>query len=223
MLTPSSPVFLHNYHELTDIGRILYMVAMKPEWDEERQFFFEGCRDLAGQMYIADRRGLYQTIIKREPRTCYEIGTFTGGGSTFFLASAFRKLGAGRVVTLEADPNHHILATAFYSRYLPDLRPHVEFLRGDDPAAFTPFIEADGGTDCVFLDGAADAEETMRQFRFFEPTLRPGSVLMCHDWETEKQRELRAHLAGRPEWRLETVMGEPESVGFAVLVREGGE
>jgi len=220
MLTPSSPVFLHNYHELSDINRILYMVAMRPDWDEERRFFFEGCRDLPGQMYIADRRALYQTILKYGPRTCYEIGTYTGGGSTFFLAQAFKKLGAGRVITLEADPNTHILAAAFYARYLPDLRRHVEFLRGSDTSAFTPFIEAEGGVDCVFLDGAADAEETMRQFHFFEPFFHAGSVLMCHDWETEKQRDLRAHLAERSDWRLETVMGEPESVGFAVLVHE---
>lgn len=76
------------------------------------------------------------------------------------------------MVTPEADPNDHILAKAFYARYLP------------------------------------------------EPRFHAGSVLMCRDWETETQRVLRARLAARSDWREEMVIGEPDSVGFAVLVHE---
>lgn len=124
------------------------------------------------------------------------------------------------MVTPEADPNDHILAKAFYARYLPEPRDHAEFLLGSDPAAFLPAIEADGGVDRVFLNGSAGVEETMRQFRFFEPRFHAGSVLMCRDWETETRRVLRARLAARSDWREEMVIGEPDSVGFAVLVHE---
>jgi len=54
--------------------------------------------------------------------------------------------------------------------------------------------------DRVFLDGAADARETMREFRFFEASFHAGSPPMCR---------------GR-----ESATVEPESMGFAILIHE---
>ncbi|WP_029009848.1 class I SAM-dependent methyltransferase [Azospirillum halopraeferens] len=218
MLSPNSPVFRHNYHELDDFGRILYMVAVKPKWDARRQFFFEGCRDLAGQMYVAERMALYDAILRHRPRTCYEIGTFTGGGSTFFISAAFRDLGAGRLVTLETSRNHYLLAASFYEQYLPAHKAHTTFIHGDRPELFLPMITEDGGVDCVFLDGAAEPAQALEQFRFFEPRFRPGSVVMCHDWDLDKQEALRPHLESRRDWVQEVRLTDPDSVGFVVYV-----
>ncbi|SMH30435.1 O-methyltransferase [Azospirillum agricola] len=220
MLTPSSPVFRHNFHELSDLNRILYMVAVKPKWDPHTQFLFEGCRDLIGQMYLEERRALYDAILRHKPRHCFEIGTFTGGGSTFFLSSAFKALGAGQVVTLEADQNLYLLAASFYERYLPDRKPHAKFIHGSSAELFSPILAEAGGADCVFLDGASDPEQTMQQFAYFEPHFRPGSVLMCHDWDCDKQALLRPHLESRADWRLEVRLTDPDSVGFVVYVHE---
>lgn len=222
MSIPNMDVFQHNYHELTDMGRALYMVAVKPKWDERQQFFFEGCRDLPGQMYIADRKALYDAILKHKPRQCFEIGTYLGGGSTYFLASAFRELGAGQVVTLEAEQNHFVLAAGYYARYLPALYPHVKFLLGNDPALFNPHIDAERGVDCLFLDGGSEAEETFQQLAFFQPHLRPGTLLMAHDWDTEKQRMVRPYLENSPDWQLDQYIGEPHSVGFASYIYRPG-
>ena len=218
MLTPNSPVFRHNFHELDEIGRILYMVAVKPKWDGRRQFFFEGCRDLIGQMYIAERMALYDAIIRHRPKNCFEIGTYTGGGSTLFISTAFKDLGNGRLVTLEADQNYYLLAASFYEQYLPDQKARTKFLLGDRPDLFRPMIEEDGGVDCVFLDGASDPRQTMEQFQFFEPHFRPGSIVMCHDWDFDKQAILRPHLEARSDWELEVRLTDPDSVGFVVYV-----
>ncbi|MBP2307311.1 hypothetical protein GBZ48_19125 [Azospirillum melinis] len=219
MSMPSMEVFRHNYHELTDVGRALYMVAVKPKWDERQQFFFEGCRDLPGQMYMADRRALFEAILKRRPRQCFEIGTYLGGGSTYFLASAFRQLGAGQVVTLEAEQNNYALAAGYYARYLPELNPHVKFLLGGDPALFLPHIDPEQGVDSLFLDGSSDGEETFGQLRFFEPHCRPGTLLLAHDWDTEKQRLVRPYLENSPDWQLDQYIGEPDSIGYAAYIR----
>lgn len=219
MTLTDNPVFLHNFHELNEIGRIYYQVAVRPNWPARRQFFFEGCRDLMGQMYIADRMALYDAILKYRPRQCFEVGTFTGGGSTFFLASAFQALGEGRVITLEADANLHQLASGYYKRYLPALNEHVTFLHGTSvQASFEPLIDRERGVDCLFLDGAEDAGETHRQYEFFRRHLRPGSVLMAHDWETDKLRITRAVLESSPDWHRERVISEPDSVGFALYI-----
>ena len=209
---------LHNYHELDDIGRLLYQTRIKPTWDVQRQFFFEGCRDLIGQMYIADRKALYDAILKYRPRQCFEVGTWTGGGSTYFLASAFKAIGAGKLITLEAHPVLHEVGSAFYRQYLPALSPFVEFVHGGDVGLFNNYIDKEYGVDCVFIDGAESAEETFAQYEFFLPMLRPGAVLMAHDWNTDKQRLLRPLLETSPEWTLEQYIGEPESVGFALYI-----
>lgn len=219
MLTPKSPVFSHNYHELNDFERILYMVALRPKWDERKRFFFEGCRDLVGQMYIADRRALYDVITRYKPSQCFEVGTFTGGGSTYFLTAAFRDVGAGRLYSLEIDPNRYMLAAGFYAEYLADQNERVKFLLGGDASAFEPYIDRERGVECVFLDGVGDAEQTMAQYVFFEPLFRPGSLLMCHDWDTEKQRLLRPVLENSLDWRCEMHIGKPDSVGFVLYVR----
>lgn len=219
MLSPNSPVFRHNFHELDDIGRILYMVAVKPKWDDHTQFLFEGCRDLIGQMYLEERRQLYDAILRHKPRHCFEVGTFTGGGSTYFLSSAFRTLGAGTVVTMEAEQNFYLLAASFYEKYLPQLKPHAKFILGNRVDLFTPVIAEAGGVDCVFLDGSADPQETMRQFEYFEPYFHEGSILMCHDWDCDKQSLLRPHIESRGDWQPEVVLTAPDSVGFVVYVR----
>ena len=67
----------------------------------------------------------------------------------------------------------------------------------------------------VAIDGAENAEQSLAQFRFFEPWFRPGSVLAMHDWNTEKMRLVRQLLARSPQWRETLVLADPDSIGFA--------
>jgi len=202
----------HNFHELNHEERILYNRKDRIRFTDKEQFFFEGCLDIPGQMYRADRRGLYDAIIKYEPRHCFEIGTGSGGGSTFFLASAFAELGQGKVYTLEIDKSNTALRN--YQMFLSNLLPFVEFVTGDSPSLFLPFI--DDSVDCVFLDGAEDRQQTLDQYEFFKPYFRPGSILMAHDWNTAKMELLKPVLENSPDWEIEVELGQPESVGFVV-------
>ncbi len=197
----------HNFYELTAEERLRYNRGKGlASWDI---FFYEGCLPIPGEMYKADREALYDAIIRYKPAHCYEIGTGSGGGSTFFLASAFAELGRGKVITLEIANGG---AKQNYVRFTPDLLPFVEFLTGSDPAIF-PIEES---VECVFLDGAEDGEQTLRQYEFFKPYFRPGSILMAHDWGTEKMRLLRPVIESDPNWVIEIQLDEPDSVGFIV-------
>ena len=42
----------HNYHELTLPERVWYCVSGRKRLSAEQRFFFEGIRNLPGQMYI---------------------------------------------------------------------------------------------------------------------------------------------------------------------------
>jgi len=214
---------LHNFHELSAAERYRYRAIDRLRFGRERRFLFEGCRAIRGQLWVADRRALYETVLRHRPRHCFEIGTWTGGGSTYFLARAFASLGRGKVITLESDLGLHEAAVAMYRRHLPDLIPYVEFLYGDSPEAFLPFLGETGGVDCCFLDGAEDPAETMAQFTFFDRLFEQGSIVMAHDWETDKATLLRPALEQSDEWTPELRLGPPESVGFAVFTRSAGD
>lgn len=224
----------HNYHELTAEERRRYHREDRFKFTPADRFFFEGNIASPGQMYLAERRALYYTIMQHCPAHCLEIGTHRGGGSTFFLASAFARLDAGPVsvcarpgvglVTLEKVVLEYNIAKEVYSRFLPGLLPYVTFLLGDTPELFRPFIEDnDGVAECVFLDGSGDPKETVEQYEFFKPFFKHGSLLMLHDWG-DNERDLKMSLlepiiTADPQWALIQELGPPESVGFVVWRR----
>lgn len=210
----------HHYHELNTRQRIRYRFFDRFRFTPEERFFFEGCQGNPGQMFLAERRILFETILRHQPRHCFEIGTYTGGGSTFFLAHAFAKLGTGKVITMESDASLHEGCVAFYRERQPELFPFAEFVRGDRVEALLPYIG--DRLDCFFLDGAEDASQTVDQYRFFEQFCDQGTVMMAHDWHTEKMKGLRAMLPGAAlDWRVELCLDPPESVGFVVMICEG--
>jgi predicted O-methyltransferase YrrM len=209
----------HNYHELTRAERRLYSLFRRPSMSAEDRFYFEGEKGLAGQMYMAERKAIYETILAHAPRHCFEIGTYTGGGSTFFISSAFQKIGRGTLVTLEVDRPLHEEALGYYERNLPGPRQHVQFILGGDMSSFDPFVKADRTVDCVFFDGSEDAQQTLSQYRYFSPYFHEGSVILVHDWNTEKARMLKPAITGDNAWKKILELRPPASVGLAVFER----
>ena len=209
----------HNYHELTDLEKLYYRLVIQPTLTAEHRFFFEGAPDIIGQMYVAERQALFNTILQFKPRHCFEVGTFTGGGSTFFIASAFREIGAGKLITLESNTALFSLATAAYEAYLPQLLAHVDFIQGGDVELFAPHIPASEGIEALFLDGAESADQTLDQYRYFLPHLRSGAVMMAHDWHTDKMKKVRPLIESDPHWETLLEIDPPYSVGLVVLQR----
>jgi len=210
---------LHHYDELNRRQKLRYYLTDRFLLSKQDRFFFEGCKGNPGQMFLAERKELYQSILRFKPAHCFEVGTFTGGGSTYFLASAFAKLGRGKVITMERDVSRYEHAKNFYKTHLQQLMPFVELIRSRRIEDFRAHIDQNC-VECFFLDGAEDGEETLVQYRFFEPFCRAGTILMAHDWNTEKMRLLRSLLLEpAPCWTLEVELGEPVSPGFVVMRR----
>ncbi|MGE5357438.1 MAG: hypothetical protein ACM3NQ_00355, partial [Bacteroidales bacterium] len=74
--------------------------------------------------------------------------------------------------------------------------------------------------DLLLLDGAEDAAQTLAQYAFFLPYLQPASILLVHDWFTEKARLVKGAIERDERWRIERVLTPPKSVGFAVIRRD---
>ena len=161
---------------------------------------------------------MYETVVERRPKQCIEIGTCTGGGSTFFLALAFEKIGNGRVVSTEAyNPNYRTAAER-YRKYLPELARRIIFINTSSTKPLVEYIE--GGVGSFFLDGAEDAEESEGQYRFFLPYCQSGDMFMAHDWRSEKMRLVRPLVEADPRWKKLVSLEPPESLGFVIYVRE---
>ena len=206
---------LHNYHELDEMERSRYHSQVRPGLSPEEVFFFEGDPRLHGQMYLAERRALFDFVRSRRPSLVIEIGTFTGGGSTFFIASALHRVSSGTLASSEANLDLHRLATTFYETCLPALAPHVRFIHGAGTTFFDSVIEEHGGVDLLLLDGAEDRRESTDQFHALQGRIRRGGAILLHDWNTKKMLDLRPLLEGAPGWRSLFALTPPESVGFA--------
>ena len=77
---------------------------------------------------------------------------------------------------------------------------HVKFVKGKDITALRSYISDTDGVDCFFLDGAEDAEETFIQYMFFKDFIKPGTLMIAHDWHTEKMAKLRPLVEADSKW-----------------------
>jgi predicted O-methyltransferase YrrM len=200
--------------------RYLYEI-IRPFVSREFRMFFEGitrASKVKGQLSVAERRALYDAVIKRAPTYVYEIGTFTGAGSTYYLASGLFHLREGKVVTLEIDRGLHEKAKQLYKTHCPELNHYVEFLYGDSPVLFASYLAKNNCAEFVFLDGAEDATQSLNQYKWFEPWFKNGSILACHDWNTEKMQLMKKELKS-DEWSCLVELGPPISIGMAIFMK----
>lgn len=210
----STDVLGSRQRKLWDIVRVLV--------PRKQRFFFEGHPAMRGQLWYAERKLLHTTIRKYRPAACFEIGTWRGGGSTLFIAQALYENGAGLLHTIEVDEQFFREARKNYADLLPHLQAHVAFHLGDYRDVYGKILPTVKYVDFLLLDGAEDAEETLRQYEVFKPYLRSGSLLMAHDWFSEKTRLLRPIVEQGKEWEIISVLAPPGSVGLALAVRRNG-
>jgi predicted O-methyltransferase YrrM len=195
-------------------GILRFAVPPRVRW------FYEGHPALRGQLWYAERKVLYQTIKKYRPAVCFEIGTWKGGGSTLFISQALHDNRQGHLHTIEIDRDLRDEALRKYEQYLPHLVPFVTFHLGDYRERYGEILEETGGVDFLILDGPEDADETLRQYNFFLPYMKPGTVLMAHDWFTEKARLLKQQLTTDNSWSVLKILSPPASVGLALAIRQ---
>jgi predicted O-methyltransferase YrrM len=183
------------------------------------RWYFEGCRSIPGQLWRAERKLLYETIRKVKPSTVVEVGTWHGGGSTYFISQALHDNGFGMLHTIEINPDAHQTAKDNYRRHLPHLLGHVHFHLGKATDIYPPLLRELKNIDTVFLDGSASPNEARDEFEMFKPFLRRGAVVLMHDWDNEKMTLLRPYIEQSSEWKVQQTITAPHSVGFAVVER----
>ncbi len=184
------------------------------------RWLYEGCLEVPGQLWYIDRKLLYEAIREHKPKTVFEVGTWYGGGSTYFISQALYENDGGLLHTIEENAEAHARAKDNYARHLPHLLPHVVFHQGKSTEVYPELLRGQGKVEAVLLDGGQDAQQTMTEFELFAPHLVPGTLLLAHDWDNEKMALLRPKLEGAAEWKLLARATAPESVGFVVWMKK---
>jgi predicted O-methyltransferase YrrM len=193
---------------------------LRPFIPERVRWFYEGHPQLHGQLWYAERKLLYETIRRSRPAHCFEIGTWRGGGSTLFISRALSENAFGKLHTIEIDREFYENAVHDYTSYLPSLLNYVEFHFGDFRTVYSSVLEKEGTVDFLILDGAEDGQQTLEQYSFFLPYMKPGTILMVHDWLTAKTELLKPILENSDVWEIQRVLTPPDSVGFVLALRK---
>jgi len=207
----------HNFHELTWLERLIYFLIIRWQWTKEKRFFFEGHLGLPGQMYIAERQAIYETILSHKPKQCFEIGTYTGGGSTFFIAKAMSHNKEGQLITMEENPYYYRRASNYYQEKLPRLAPFVNFVLGQSAENLLNYVDKEEGVGSIFLDGAENEKQTVDQYNIFSPYFKLNTLLILHDWKTEKTNSIKPLILADSSWELQLEILPPKSVGLAIF------
>ncbi len=208
-------LLVQSYHALSEPLQKRWRMV-RPFVPRRVRFLYEGCLAVPGQLWYADRKLLYGAILEHKPRTVFEVGTWYGGGSTYFISQALYENGSGVLHTIEENAEAHERAKDNYARHLPHLLGHVRFHLGKSTEVYPALLHEQGVVDAVFLDGGQDAQQTVREFEMFAAHMQPAALLLAHDWDNEKMELLRPKLEASPTWTLQARATAPESVGFVV-------
>jgi predicted O-methyltransferase YrrM len=122
------------------------------------KFYYEGNPHIAGQLLYEERKLLHSVVHTFKPINCFEIGTWRGGGSTFFISQALCENGAGILNTIEIDKHYFQEAQNKYKQYAPHLLPYINFNLGDYKTIFIDILNPLSKVDLLMLDGAENAQ-----------------------------------------------------------------
>jgi hypothetical protein len=205
-----------------DLGkrkRLLWKL-IRPLVPHQTRWFFEGHSKLSGQLWFKERELIYHVVRTYKPFYCFEIGTWKGGGSTLFITQALFENRRGELHTVEINKNYYIEAKKKYQNYLVHLLPCINFYLGDYNRVYSDILSSIPMVNFLFLDGAEDALETLKQYQYFVPYLKRESILMVHDWFSEKTRLVKPFVENKEEWEIMKILKPPNSIGFVMAIRK---
>ncbi len=184
---------------------------------------------MQGQMFSIERDLIHQSVLENKPQNVYECGTWYGGGSTYYIATALYKNRNGHLNTFEIDLG--VLQTAIkdYSIEAPHLLPYITFNHFD----CKQYLEGHKPQIDFFLsDGPDEPTYTLSLIQLVEKLIVPGGILVLHDWKDKATREdgsfvmnvvkcqlAKPYLLSSPNWKVERII-DSTGTGMAKFSRK---
>jgi len=133
-----------------------------------------------GELLEFERKTLFDTIIKYQPKICLEIGTGNGGGSTFYIANALYQLNNNGIL-YTCDPVYNDASIIFQNTLYENI---VKFFHLPSTFVIQLLINGNIKPDFIFFDGPEDPNIALEDFQKIENSINKGCVFMMHDWDT---------------------------------------
>jgi glycosyltransferase involved in cell wall biosynthesis len=215
-----APVYNENFHCLKG-GEKEFWFATAKRFFAKDYWFFEGNLNVQGQMFWRERKALYETVRDLNPQSCIEIGTWSGGGSTYFIGRALSENGGvGRLYSSECNKE-------FFERSKKNIESMNE-ISGVVIPVFTCDIDElinialkeNSLIDFALLDGAEDSAQSLIQFERVSSIIPSGGQIAFHDWHTEKMKKVKEIIESSEDWELLTKLDPPISIGFRVYKKK---
>ena len=192
---------------------------------------------VSGQMLTLERQKLFEWVYTSEPSVVIETGGGSeGGGSTFCIVEALRKLKEeGKCmdsVFHTCDVNNYS-AWTFYL-FHQDYKDFINFFTGTSENFISQLLADNTIQDFIFFDGPEDPTLNLNDFLKLDAVVKSGCKFAMHDWETVprifdgglsiKAKEVRPYLENLETWTIEEQLSglegewpnvqEPQSVGL---------
>lgn len=171
-----------------------------------------------GQMTPSERECMYNVLIEKKPETLFEIGTWKGGGSTYFISSALLENKKGTLYTIECEKKFYDHAINLYNTTLSYLSPYIKFFFGKSEEIYSEILKNIKDIDFLLLDGKEDSNQTIIEYNMFVSHFHSGSLLACHDWNIGKMEKLKPIIKNDKNWTLIKELNEGPT-GFCIYIR----
>lgn len=155
---------------------------------------------------------LYQLTKTLKPELVVETGTHKGISSCY-IGKALKELGRGKLITCELDPKLHAQAKALVNRC--GYGDSVEVCRQSSLE-----MAIDQPIDILFSD--SDLGIRMQEVERFWPQLKPTSVILIHDCNTDIHKSLRQQIIEADKDRKLSVVLLPTPRGLAICQKREG-
>lgn len=158
-----------------------------------------------GEMSALERELLYNWVCSYNPLNVLEIGTGTGGGGCYYMASALKEHnGQGLIYT--CDPSRSPEEN-FFKEF-----PMVKFYQQRSDKLINYLISNNINIDFIFFDGPENPDTAMNDILTLENFIKSGTKFAMHDWETAerifdkaistKAKKIRPYMENSSKWKL---------------------
>jgi hypothetical protein len=166
--------------------------------------FFLDQKFLDGEMLPYERFKLYTWISEIKPKVVFEVGTGTGGGSTFFIASAILNMKLNSTI-YTCDPSRSP------TKEFLDEFESVKFYRNFSNIVIPDLINNEISPDFIMFDGPEDPMIAYNDLIYLEKYISNDTYFCMHDWDeyrnydnsrSTKSVKVREYIENSLNWTL---------------------
>lgn len=158
-----------------------------------------------GEMTYLERELLHAWVGLYNPKNILEIGTGTGGGGCYYMASALKNIDSSALI-YTCDPYRGPEAS-FFQEF-----PMVNFWQTKSNILIDHIIDKNIEIDFIFFDGPEDANTAIEDILTLENFIKSGTKFTMHDWEfvervldkaiSIKAQKIRPYMENSSKWKL---------------------